>query len=173
MGKLPWTLLLIASMAGIAAFYPIVKTFNGAVDPYLIAFLRFSIASIVLVPVMIHQHSLYLPQKRDWPFFTFIAFCAVAPTALIAMGIESTNSVVAAILTNSNSLIVAIFAVTFIGEEISRRKIIGLGLGFLGVVFIVLNGNNPFVYIDSTYIWGSLILLLAAVLSALSKTYSK
>src|SRR3989344_1228473 len=173
MGKLSWTLLLVAAMAGIAVFYPIVKALNGTVDPYLIAFFRFSFASLALLPVMIYRGSLRMPSSCDLKSFAFLAFCAVAPTALIVMGIESTNSVVAAILINSNSLMVAILATVLISESVSQRKIIGLGIGFLGVILVVLNGDNPFVQVDTPYLIGSLILLLAAALSALNKTYSK
>src|SRR3989338_1281349 len=91
MSKLSWTILLVASMAGIGAFYPIVKALDGALDPYLIAFFRFSIASLILVPVMAYRRSLRLPPKKDLLFFVFLAFCAVAPTALIVMGIRKST----------------------------------------------------------------------------------
>lgn len=160
-------------MAGIAVFYPIVKALNGTVDPYLIAFFRFFIASLVLVPVMAYRNSLHLPPKRDLVFFLLVAFCAVAPTPLIVMGIASTNSVVAAILINANSLIVAVLATLLLSEQVSHRKMVGLGIGFLGVILVVLNGANPFANADSAYFLGSMVLLFAASLSALNKTYSK
>ena len=68
MSKLSWGLLLVASMVSIAAFYPIVKALNGSMDPYLIAFFRFSIASLILVPVMAYRHSLRLPPINDLLF---------------------------------------------------------------------------------------------------------
>ena len=173
MSKLSRTLLLVASMAGIAAFYPIVKALDGALDPYLFAFFRFSIASLILVPLMAYRSSLRLPPKRDLVFFVFLAFCAVAPTALIVMGIERTNSVVAAILINSNALMVALLAPLLIHETMTYRKILGFGVGFLGVLFVVLNGTNPLIHVDSLYMLGALILLLGALFGALNKVYAK
>src|SRR3989344_2979170 len=173
MSKLSWTILLVASMAGIGAFYPIVKALDGALDPYLIAFFRFSIASLILVPLMAYRSSLRLPPKRDLVFFVFLAFCAVAPTALIVMGIERTNSVVAAILINSNALMVALLAPLLIHEAMTYQKILGFGVGFIGVICVVLNGNNPLTHVDSIYILGALLLLLGALLGAVNKIYAK
>ena len=61
----------------------------------------------------------------------FLAFCAVAPTALIVMGIERTNSVVAAILINSNALMVALLAPLLISEAMTYQKYWGLASAFL------------------------------------------
>lgn len=160
-------------MAGIAAFYPIVKALDGSMDPYLIAFFRFSIASLILVPVMAFRRSLRLPPMNDLLFFVFLAFCAVAPTALIVMGIERTNSVVAAILINSNALMVAVLAPLLISEVMTYQKIFGFGIGFIGVLFVVLNGSNPFLNADTIYIFGALLLLLGALFGAINKVYAK
>src|SRR3989344_7993122 len=73
MSKLSWTLLLTASMAGIAAFYPITKILDGAIDPFLLAFFRFSIAALVLLPFILYKGTLALPQKRDFPLFALVA----------------------------------------------------------------------------------------------------
>jgi drug/metabolite transporter (DMT)-like permease len=53
MSKLSWTLLLIASMAGIALMYPILKTLGNSVDPFTLAFFRFSIAAVALLPLVL------------------------------------------------------------------------------------------------------------------------
>ena len=173
MSKLSWTLLLVTSMAGIASIYPVLKYLNGAVDPYLLAFLRFFIASIALLPIMARRHSLRLPPRNEWPFFALLAFFTVIPTVIIVIGIERTNSIVSAILVNTNPLLVALMVPFLIGEHMTGRKAAALALGFLGVVAIVLNGRVPFFLFHSDYVWGSLILLAASFLSALNAIYSK
>ena len=173
MSKLTWTLLLVLSMACIATIYPITKHLNGVVDPYLLAFARFFVASIALLPIIIYRRLLILPSVKELALFGFIAVCAVAPTIIIVVGVAYTNSIVASILINTNPLIVALIAPFLIGEEVTRVKTLGLAVGFAGVLFVVLNGQNPLADVNSAYLWGSLILLFGALLSGLNKTYSR
>ena len=173
MNKFTWTISLVASMAGIAATYPITKALNGAVDPFMLAFLRFFIASLALLPIILYRRTLSIPRGKELGLFGLIALCAVLPTALIAISIPLTNSVVAAILINTNPLIIVLIAPFLIGEKVTSSKIVGLFIGFCGVVAVVLNGHNPFTELSSSYLWGTLILLFAALLSALNKTYSR
>ena len=173
MSKLSWTLLLVASMAGIAAFYPIVKALDNSIDPYLLAFLRFLIALLALLPIMAFRRSLRLPSPREWPLFIFIALCGAGATVLVVIGIGQTNSVVSAILLNTNPLIIALLAPLLISEQLTVKKSLALTAGFIGVILIVLNGQSLSALINSEYFWGSFIVLIAALLSGLNKIYSK
>lgn len=173
MSKLTWTFLLVGSMAGIAAMYPILKTLDGAVEPLLLAFFRFSVAAIALFPIVLYRNSFAMLTKRDLALFTFIAACAVVPTALLVVGIGLTNSIVAAILINSNPLIIAVLSPLLIGEHVHGKKKITLIIGFLGVVLVVLNGHDLVALLKSEYFFGSLILLFAALLGGINKIYSR
>ena len=173
MRTLPWTLLLIAAMAGIAALYPITKSLGGSVSPLLVAFFRFSIAAIVLLPVMFYMRRHLVPKSRDLPLLLFVSACIATPTALIVIGIAHTNSVVAAILINTNPLMIGLFSPVLISEEVHGTSKLALAVGFLGVMLVVLNGHSPITLLNSYYAWGALLLLLAALASALNKIYSK
>lgn len=160
-------------MAGIAAMYPIIKTLDSFTDPYLLAFFRFFIAAIALLPIMAYRHSLRLPPKTEWPLFFFLGVCAVTPTALIAIGITHTNSIVSAILINTNPLLVALLAPLLISEHMTTKKALALAVGFAGVVSVVLNGHDIASLFSSDYFFGSAILMLGALLTALFTMYTK
>lgn len=173
MSKLSWTLLLIASMAAIAALYPILKMLDGAVEPLLLAFFRLSIAAIVLLPVVLYKNSFAMPPKKDLALYVLIAACSVVTTALLVVGIGLTNSIAAAILINANPLIIAALSPLLIGEDVHGRKKVALVIGFLGVVLVVLNGHAPAALLTSEYFFGSLILIFAAIVGGISKIYSR
>jgi len=173
MSKLSWTLLLVASMAGIAAQYSILKLLDGVVDPYLLAFSRFFVASCALLPVVIHQRLLRLPPIHEWPFFIMLACFAVVPTIFIVMGVAQAGSIVSAILINTNPLLVALIAPFLIGEHMNGKKAAALGVGFLGVIAIVVNGQQIGTIVTSGHFVGSLLLMAGALLSALNAIYSK
>jgi len=172
MSKLTWTLLLVGSMAGIAAFYPIAKMFDGA-DALFVGFFRFALASLALLPIVLYRHAFRLPEWRHLTLLAFIALCGVIPTVFIVIGIEQTTSVVAAILINTNPLVIALLSPLLISEVVTTRKKLGLIVGFVGVVSVVLNGEDPLSLFNSTYVWGAFILLIAAVFAGLNKIYSK
>ncbi|OGG52549.1 hypothetical protein A3H16_00095 [Candidatus Kaiserbacteria bacterium RIFCSPLOWO2_12_FULL_53_8] len=173
MSKLTWVILLVLSMAGIATFYPITKTLAGAIDPYVLAFFRYFIATLVLIPIMVQQHSLRLPPKNELPMFLLLAFLFVIPTALIVMGVALTNSVASAILVNTNALLVAILSPLLISELMTMRKMLGFIIGFAGVIAVVLNGESVAVALNSSYAFGSALLLTAALVSGLFGIYAK
>jgi len=173
MSKLSWTILLVLSMAGIAATYPILKYLNGAVDPYLLAFLRFFVASLALMPIMAYRHSLRPPPKSDLPLFLMLAFTVTIPTVFIVIGVEHTNSIVSAILVNTNPLVVALLAPLLIAEQMTVKKSLALCVGFLGVISVVLNGQSFATLFNSTYFFGSMLLVAVAFLSGLYAIYAK
>jgi drug/metabolite transporter (DMT)-like permease len=173
MSRISWTLMLVGATAGIAAFYPVVKALEGTIDPTLLAFFRFSIASAALLPVMIYSRLLRMPRMHDIPLLVFISACIVVPTIFVVIGVAHTNSVVAAILINTNPLIITLLSPLLIVEKITNRKRIALLVGLLGVVSVVLNGRSPFELFDSSYTGGALILLIAALASGLNKIYAK
>jgi drug/metabolite transporter (DMT)-like permease len=160
-------------MACIAGTYPVITYLDGSIGPYALSFLRFFVAAIALLPVILWRGGLRLPPKREWPFFCVLAFLAVIPTVFIVVGIQHASSVVAAILINTNPLLVAIFAALLISEKITPKKGIALLIGFAGVVSVVLNGQSISTVVHSAYFLGSLLLLLGAIFAALNKTYAK
>lgn len=167
-----WPLLLVASAAGIASFYPLTKSLTD-VDPYTIALLRSGIAALVLIPVMYYWRSLRLPPTDEWPLILFLAFCTVAPTAFLASGIAHTNSVIAAILMNTQPLLIGLASPFLIAERTSAMKLVAIGIGFVGVVFVIWNGRTPGGVLDDVYLWGILLVMTGACISALNKMYSK
>ena len=173
MTKTTWTLLLVASTAFIASFFPIAKYLNGAVDPLLLAFFRFSIATIVLLPIMAYRHSLRLPPRDEWPFFILLGFLSVSPTVLVVTGIAYTNTIVSAILMNTQPLIIALLAPILIGEKVASHKAFSMAVGLVGVALIVMNGHSFSEHLGSTYLFGSCILLFAALLGGINKTLSR
>jgi len=173
MSKLTWTLLLIASMACIGAFYPIAKFLAGSIEPLVVAFFRFALAALALLPVMLYQRSIRVPRREDIFWLFLVAVCGIVPTVFIVVGVESTNSVVAAILINTNPLVIALLSPLLISERVRAGAKVGLVVGFLGVVAIVLNGESIFNLFNSAYVWGALILSSAAIFAGFSKIYAK
>ena len=173
MKKSTWSLVLVLAMAAWASFYPFTKIIQGTIDPLLLAFFRFFFASIVLLPVVIASKKLTLPLRNEWLPLLVIAAFAVVPTALTAVGIKLSSSIVGSILVNTNPLFAAALAPLLITEHVTLKRARALVLGFVGIVVIILNGQSVQSLFQSTYFTGSLLLIGSSILSALFAIYAK
>ena len=166
-----WIILLVLSTAGVASFFPLVKNLAD-LDPYVVAFLRYAIAALALLPIVLYR-SFRLPHAKEWPFIIFLACFTVTPTIFLTSGIAHTNSVTGAILMNTQPLMIGLISPLLIGEHVTFRKGIAIVLGVIGVITVVSNGRGLDVALTPSYMAGIGLLLLAASIAATNKIYSK
>lgn len=145
-----------------------------AIHPFHVVLIRVSIAAIGLCLVVIARRKHF---PRDFRTIRSIAIIGVGnvvmPFTLISVGEQSIDSGLASVLQATAalfSLVVAHFA--FSDERITRQKVLGLLLGFIGVV--VLASRN---WQDGQVLTGSLMGQLAVIGAsfcyAIFTTYSR
>lgn len=173
MKKSTWSLVLIGAMGAWASFYPFATLIQGTIDPFLLAFLRFFFAALAIMPLMVVRRSFVLPPKKEWLPLLIVSFFAIAPTAITVIGIKYSNSIVGAILVNTNSLFVALLAPFLIGERMTKGNFFALLIGFMGMACSVLNGHSLATLVNSEYFFGSMLLLVSSIFSALYGMYAK
>lgn len=109
---------------------PLVRIFN----PYIAGFLRFFIASLVLLPF-------FLKKKRPKNWLRDLLPLSLASTANIALyytGLTTSTASAAALIYTGVPLLTMVLASRFIKETLTARKMIGIFIGLLGVIFIVI-----------------------------------
>ena len=131
-----------------------------------ITFLRFFMASIVFIPILIvlaiRERGKHIPSdRRVWLDILGLSITGVAANnTIFYFGLERTTSSVASLIVGIAPLSAVVFARIFLKEELTARKIIALILGISGVVFIVgledtgMIVGNLFIIVAVT-IWGS------------------
>ena len=131
-----------------------------------ITFLRFFMASIVFIPILIvlaiRERGKYIPSdRRVWLDILGLSITGVAANnTIFYFGLERTTSSIASLIVGIAPLSAVVFARIFLKEELTARKIIALILGISGVVFIVgledtgMIVGNLFIIVAVT-IWGS------------------
>ena len=104
-----------------------------------------------------------LPQaKRDWGILLVAGLLnATLPFLLIAWGQQHISSALAAILLGAQPFMALLLSHWMTADDrITRAKVIGMALGFSGILFIL--GDRALQGIDSS-LWGKLAILLAAL----------
>lgn len=123
-------------------------------DPIYLSGLRFTLAGILLMPVMWLKRVRLAPALRHWRFILLFAFMQTyLQYGLFFLGLDKVPGATAAIIIGGGPLFVAIMAhLTLSNDKMTLRKIIAIVLGLSGVVFISLakgqfTSDNPGFYL--------------------------
>lgn len=150
--------LIIANIIW-GATSPIFKWALEDVTPFTLAFFRFFLASIILLPFL-SNHNLFI-AKRDWLKLFLLSFIGIfLHITFFLYGLTLSSSINAPIISSSAPLFLIIASIFFLKEKPNVKRIAGGILGFLGVLIIVL---LPFIGdssgIDNSIIGNSLFIL--------------
>ena len=148
-------LILLAALWG--ASYIFIRVAVPALGPFVLMGARVALASGALYAVILARG---MPKFRSrWKEFLIVgaANSAIPFTLIAAAEIELTASL-AAILNSTTALFVAVVAAVWIGESLTVRRVVGLLLGFAGVVVLV--GWDP------VPLNGAVLLAVGAMLAA-------
>lgn len=166
-----WLMLIILSILWGGSFF-FVGVVVDALPPLTIVSLRVAMASLVLLGV-VYCIGLRLPMKREiW--FAFVGMSLlnnVIPFSLIVWGQTHIASGLASILNATTPLFTVIAAHIWTRDEkMNLLKMIGVAVGFSGVVIMV--GGDAFTGVGQT-IYGQLAILGAAVSYSFAAIYGR
>ncbi len=152
-----YTLLTLLSLIWASAFFNI-KIATYSYGPVMIAFLRIFFGAIPVVGLCLFKKIKIEAFSKDWYWFALIGVInLVIPFFLIAYGVQKVQSNLAAILMASTPLSATVLAHFFAkNEKINFIKIIGVLLGFSGIVFLF---NDKFLINEQNFISAIYILV--------------
>jgi len=152
-----FTLLSILALIWASAFFNI-KIATESFGPVTIAFLRVFFGSIPVLLLCFFKKIKIEAFSKDWYWFALIGFVnLVAPFFLIAYGIKSVQSNLAAILMSTTPLSSTILGHFFTkNEKFNFIKTFGILIGFSGIVYLF---SDNFLINDSNFVSALLILL--------------
>ena len=143
-----YLLLSFLALIWSSAFFNI-KIATDSFGPITIAFLRVFLASIPLLLICNYKKIKIEAFSKEWHWFAVIGFVnLVVPFFLIAYGVKSVQSNLAAILMSSGPLTSTILGHFFTKhDKFNFVKTIGVLIGFSGIIYlfsdnILINENN-------------------------------
>jgi drug/metabolite transporter (DMT)-like permease len=161
-------LLLLAALWG--ASYLFFRVAGPVLGPLLLAALRVVLAALGLIVYAIMMR--HLPDFRThWRAFLLLGLLNnVIPFTLISSAVNNLNASVSAILNATTPLFTVMVAAFWLKEKLTARKLLGVGLGLLGVV--VLMGLSP-LPLNQRVIVAGLEALLASCSYAFAVVYAR
>ena len=154
-----YILLIILSLIWASAFFNI-KIATYSFGPVTIAFLRVFFGSIPVLLLCYLKNIKIEAFSKDWHWFAMIGFInLVVPFFLIAYGVKSVQSNLAAILMSTTPLSSTILAHFYTkNEKFNLVKTIGILIGFSGIIFLFSDN----ILIDQNNFISALLILLGS-----------
>ena len=151
--------LTILSLIWASAFFNI-KIATYSFGPVTIAFLRVLFGAIPVLLLCYFKNIKVEAFSKDWHWFAMIGFInLVAPFFLIAYGVKSVQSNLAAILMSTTPLSSTVLAHFYTkNEKFNLIKTIGILIGFSGIVFLFSDN----LLIDENNFVSALLILLGS-----------
>ncbi len=157
---IPLLLLTVLVWAGSFVF---IKLALSAIDPFNLAFYRFLIATPLLYVVTYSLGRLEAPKNEDIAKISILALSGVTLLYVVQfVALEYTSATNAAVLINTSAIFVAL-AAPLMGERISRLRLAGVVLSFVGVAVTASHGSLRF----STSVVGDALMVLDGLLWAI------
>ena len=158
------SLLLIIIAIVWAGSFIVVDATVKQIQPITIAFLRFLIATpFMIISIFIFKKN-QLIKLRDLHYFIILGLTGVTFLYIFQyLGIERTTPSTSAVLINTNVIFIFILSVVFLKETITKKRIIGIILSFIGVIFVLyaqmINENIVF---DNIFLTGCIFIIISA-----------
>ena len=137
--RLPSYLLLTGSMALVGTYVALSKPLTAAIPVLLLAFLRFAIAAVAMVPwtpaaraepsLTAHEHRL---------FFVMSFFGNVLFSICMLYGVSMTTATAAGVILATLPAVVALLSWLVLRERLSRRVMVAVALAVGGIALLQL-----------------------------------
>ncbi len=167
-------LLVLVSLVWAGSFI-VVEIVTKEMDPVDLGFLRFLVATpLMFLLVVLRKKPLLLP-KKELPWLVVLGLTGVTLLYLFQfIGIHYTNAPTASVLINTNVIFIAILSSLFLHETLTRKRVGGIVLSFIGVFVIMFSDlSTQKMTFDNLFFIGGILMLLSAFCWALYSLVGK
>lgn len=121
--------------------------------PIMLSGLRFSLAGLLLLPILIAGKQPFFTLFRHWRYMLLFGFVQTfLQYGLFFLGLSKVPGAVAAIIVGSGPVFITILAhFTISDDKFTTRKVISCIMGFSGIIFIAIAGEGVDVASTSFY----------------------
>jgi len=164
--------VFLTILAGIlwGTSFPAIKIGLNYVNSYLFVFLRFLLASALMLLIMVSAKKLTFPIKQK-KLILFLGVANGAAYLLQYVGMNSASATEAALFINLSAVWVALLSPKLQGENLGRRKILGVLTALTGIIFVTT--NLDFSMLSGGHAIGDFLLIASGVIWAFFIIYNK
>lgn len=144
--------------------FPLIQEGLKDFSPILLGFVRFAIASALMLVVIAFRYKLteiVSTVKREWKPLLILGVLYVAiPNVAQNMGLQNGTSSIASVIQSSGPVMTLVFAVLLLKERMNGFKGLGTAIALSGTVLLVFSGD---ISLRNESFVSSLLILTSAV----------
>jgi drug/metabolite transporter (DMT)-like permease len=161
-------ILILVSFVWAGSFI-VVDVTTKEMDPIDLGFLRFLVATPLMILIALLRKKPLLLPKKELPWLVVLGLTGVTLLYLFQfLGIHFTNAPTASVLINTNVIFIAILSGMFLHETLTRKRVAGIVLSFIGVFVIMFSDiSKQALTFDNLFFIGGILMLLSALCWAL------
>lgn len=115
---------------------PIFKWSFGDIQPFTLAFLRFSLAAMIVFPFVRKKLKIH---NEDWPILIFISVIGLTfHVAYFFVGLTLSSSINVPMISSAAPIFLIIGSTMFFHERLKKKIVEGTLISLVGVLFIIL-----------------------------------
>ena len=126
-----------------AANYIVARKAPGVIEPYTLAFLRWSIAGVLLA--FTARTELWRERRAiaaDWYHYVVLGFLGMLVCgAWVYLGAKTTVAMNIALIYSASPVLIALGAVVWLGERFTRSQMAGVLVAMAGVMHVIVKGQ--------------------------------
>lgn len=115
---------------------PIFKWSLENIEPFTLAFFRFALAALIMLPFTMHK--LHIAKKDIKTLLLMSIFGITINIAFFFLGLEYTSSINAPIIASAGPVFLILGSVMFLHEKLRPKVIAGTVISLLGVIVIII-----------------------------------
>lgn len=116
------------------------KALVGKVPPWTLNTGRFTVSALILLPLWLTRKE--WPPRSTWVPLLLMSLTGVtAFNAVLYTGLKYTSAINATLVNATTPVTTTLIAHFLIREEITRRRVMGIALSFVGIAWIVSHGS--------------------------------
>lgn len=164
--------LLLTGLAGLlwGTSFPAIKIGLQYMDAYTFVFLRFLVASLIMLLVLLltKNFSFKFNKKR---LILFLGVINGLAYLLQYIGMVYVNAAESSLLINLNAVWVALLSPIVLKDHLGGKKVVGVMVSFLGVM--LMTTRLDFSSLGQGAVFGDILVIAAGVIWAIFTVYSK
>ncbi len=159
-------LFLLLAMISWGTFYPMSKYVLKIVSPMFLSAIRYFYGALIISPFFMMDIKTFNKriEKNDVIQMIFIGvFCLSAFSLLLFFGLFFSTSSNSSLLANTQPIFAIFLAPLFLKETFCLKKLSASIVGFIGMIFVVTDGNVLSISFQNKIFVGNILLTCAAI----------
>lgn len=117
---------------------PIVKSVFKFINPFQFLYLRYLLASILILPALTYCLKRFHPHFKDILKIVALEMIQVIALICLYLGLEKTSAIEASLLGSTDPIFITLGGIIFLKEHQQKKEWRGLIISFFGTIFLLL-----------------------------------